>query len=224
MGPRFRFVGRLGVADAVTVTNAALGFVAVVVAPRAPVTAARLVLLAAIADALDGILARRYGGTEAGPYLDSLADVASFVVAPAVLVATRGLAAWDGLAAEAVAVAVPALFVAMGVVRLGLYTAYDSEADETRGVQTTLAATVLAASVLADLVTPPALVALTLVLAVLMVCRVTYPDLHPQDASVMGLVQAAAIVARGWIGRGFAYALLFLALAYLLFAPRWYWS
>jgi CDP-diacylglycerol--serine O-phosphatidyltransferase len=224
MRPRFRFVGLLGAADAITVANAAIGFVAVVLAPRAPVTAARVVLLAAIADALDGIVARRYGGTEAGPYLDSLADVASFVVAPAVLVTSRGLAAWEGPVATGVAVVCPALFVAAGVARLGLYTAYDSASDETRGVQTTLAATVLAASVLAGIVTPPALVGLTGVLAVLMVCRVPYPDLHPQDASVMGLVQAAAILARGWIGRGFAYALLFLALAYLLFAPRWYWS
>jgi CDP-diacylglycerol--serine O-phosphatidyltransferase len=40
----------------------------------------------------------------------------------------------------------------------------------------------------------------------------------------MGLVQVAAVVARGWVGRGFAYALLFLALAYLFLSPRWYWG
>jgi len=60
-------------------------------------------------------------------------------------------------------------------------------------------------------------------LTVLMVVRIPYPDLHPQDAGVMGLVQAAAVVGRGWVGRGFAWALLFLAGAYLLFAPRGYW-
>jgi CDP-diacylglycerol--serine O-phosphatidyltransferase len=218
----FRFVGRLGVADGVTVGNAALGFAAVAVAGQ-PTLAARLVLLAAVLDAVDGILARRYGGTEAGPYLDSLADVASFCVAPAALVVTVARDAFAG-PVGLVAVAVGALFVASGVTRLGLYTAYDSDATETEGVQTTLAATVLAAAVLAGFVGALALVVLAAALGVAMLTRVTYPDLHPQDASVMGLVQTAAIVSRGWVGRGCAYALLFLAVAYLLFAPRWYWS
>ena len=211
-----RFVGRLGVADAVTVGNAALGFVAVALAGR-PELAARLILLAAVLDAVDGILARRYGGSDAGPYLDSLADVASFCVAPAALVvAVAG--------PTPVAVVVGAAFVAGGVTRLGLYTAYDSDATETEGVQTTLAATVLAAAVLAGFVTPLVLVVLAGVLAVAMLARVTYPDLHPQDASVMGVVQTAAILTRGWVGRGSAYALLFLAVAYIVFAPRLYWS
>lgn len=211
-----RFVGRLGVADAVTVGNAALGFAAVALADR-PELAARLILLAAVLDAVDGILARRYGGSDAGPYLDSLADVASFCVAPAALVV--------GVAGPTpAAVVVGAAFVAGGVTRLGLYTAYDSDATETEGVQTTLAATVLAAAVLAGFVTPLVLVVLTGVLAVAMLARVTYPDLHPQDASVMGVVQTAAILARGWVGRGSAYALLFLAVAYIVFAPRLYWS
>ncbi|MFB6147088.1 MAG: protein sorting system archaetidylserine synthase [Halobacteriaceae archaeon] len=224
MWSRFRFVGRLGPADVITVANATLGFVAAVLAADVPGLAARLVLAAAIADALDGIVARRYGGTAAGPYLDALADVASFGVAPALLVSHRATAAWSDPVLVALGVALPALYVAMAVVRLGLYTAYDADADETKGVQTTLAATVLAAGVLAGLVTTPALVALSGVLAVLMVTRITYPDLHPQDASVMGLVQAAAVVAGGWIGRGFAYALLFLALAYLTLAPSHYWD
>ena len=52
-----RFVGRLGVADAVTATNAALGFLATAAAVVDPGLAARLVLLAAIADGLDGVVA-----------------------------------------------------------------------------------------------------------------------------------------------------------------------
>jgi len=181
------------------------------------------VLLAAVLDAVDGILARRYGGTDAGPYLDSLADVASFCVAPASLVVAVARPAFAP-PVTAVAVGVAALFVASGVTRLGLYTAYDSDKSETQGVQTTLAATVLAAGVLAGFVTPAVLVAAAAVLAVAMLGRVTYPDLHPQDAGVMGLVQTAALLGRGWVGRGCAYALLFLAVAYLLLAPRWYWS
>jgi len=222
-----RFVGRLGLADAVTVGNAMLGFLAAFVATRDAGLAARIVLLAAVMDGLDGVVARKRGGTLAGPYLDSLADVASFGVAPALLVASRAADAWawgaDPLA-YGLALLVPAVYVAMAVTRLGLYTAYDSDASETKGVPSTLAATVLSAGVLAGFVGPTLLVALSGLLAGLMVTQITYPDLHPQDALVMGVVQVLAILLRGRPGEAFAFALLFLALAYLFLGPRFYWT
>jgi len=221
-----RFVGRLGAADAVTVANAALGFLATAAALVDVTLAARLILLGAITDALDGIVARRRGSTPAGVYLDSLADVASFGVAPAVLVVAvvvEMLMPNGEPAALAVGVCLPALFVAMAVTRLGMYTAYDRDSEETEGVQTTLAATILAAAVLAGFTDVWQLVGLVGVLAVLMVSTITYPDLHAQDALIMGVVQALAIVSPGYYGRVFAFGLLFLALAYLVFAPRFYW-
>lgn len=219
-----RFVGKMGLADAVTVSNAALGFLAAVAASVDVTLAARLILLAAIADALDGVIARRRGGTAVGEYLDALADVASFGVAPAFLVATVVLETrWAGDAGLAVGLAGAAAFVAMAVVRLGLYTAYDSDVAETKGVQTTLAATILAAGVLAGFAQPPVLVPLVYLLAALMVTTVVYPDLHAQDALVMGVVQGLAIVCAGELGEVFAFGLLFLALAYLFLGPMFYW-
>ncbi|MDS0298465.1 protein sorting system archaetidylserine synthase [Halogeometricum sp. S1BR25-6] len=227
-----RFVGKMGLADAVTVGNAALGFLAAVAATASVALAARLILLAAIADALDGVIARRRGGTAVGQYLDSLADVASFGVAPALLVAVAVRQTWaaDRLRL-AVALAGTALFVAAAVTRLGLYTAYDGDHAQTEGVQTTLAATILSAGVLAGFADPVVLVPLVYLLAVLMVTTVTYPDLHAQDALIMGVVQALAILLSGPYGRrlvgdlgqGFAFGLLFLALSYLFFGPMFYW-
>ncbi|ATW89842.1 CDP-diacylglycerol--serine O-phosphatidyltransferase [Halohasta litchfieldiae] len=229
-----RFVGRLGLADAVTVSNAALGFLAAALALVNVDLAARLILLAAMTDALDGVVARYRGGTPVGPYLDSLADVASFGVAPAIVVAAVVIEEWmptadptalgvDPLVFGAGFV-IPAVFVAMAVTRLGMYTAYDVDSKETEGVQTTLAATILASAVLAGYTSPEILVPLVGVLALLMVSTVTYPDLHAQDALVMGVVQTAAILLSGTSGRVFAFALLFLALAYLTLAPRFYWQ
>jgi len=232
-----RFVGRLGLADAVTVANAAIGFLAVIAATVDVTLAARLILVAAIADGLDGVVARHRGSTPAGTYLDSLADVASFAVAPATLVAMVVLDA-HSFAADPLFVGVglgaTALFVSMAVARLGMYTAYDSDSRETIGVPTTLAATVLAAAVLAGYTASVPLVAATAVFAVLMGTTITYPDLHAQDAMVMGIVQAAVIVTPivhrvtsvfpSWIGEGFAFALLFLASGYLLLGPRFYWG
>lgn len=221
-----RFVGRLGLADAVTVTNAAVGFAAAALATIDVGLAARLVLFGAIADGLDGVVARKRGSTAVGSYLDSLADVASFGVAPAMVVTVLGLEAADygsDVSLAAVAVVVPALYVAMAVTRLGMYTAYDTDDDETEGVPTTLAATFLAAAVLAGYTYPLLLIAITAIFTGLMVSTITYPDLHPQDALVMGLVQAATVLTPGFWGRVFAFALLFLASSYLLLGPRFYW-
>ncbi|NEU56770.1 protein sorting system archaetidylserine synthase [Halorussus sp. MSC15.2] len=221
-----RFVGRLGVADAVTVANAALGFLAAVVATIDPGLSARLVLLAAVADGLDGVVARKWGSTPAGEYLDSLADVASFGVAPAALVFAIARQRWGLADPSAMAVAafcVPALFVAMAVVRLGLYTAYDVGNGHTEGVPSTLAATILATAVLAGVEDAAVLLAAAAAFAYLMVTQVTYPDLFARDALAMGGVQALAILAPTAFGRAFPRLLLAAALAYLLLGPRFYW-
>jgi CDP-diacylglycerol--serine O-phosphatidyltransferase len=231
---RSRFLHRLGLADAVTIGNAALGFLATVAATVDIDLAARLVLLGAIADGLDGVVARRYGGTEAGPYLDSLADVATFGVAPAVVVAGTALEVWgspgallaDGSTQGLLALAgvlVPALYVAAAVARLGLYTAYESGNDVTVGVPTTLAATLFSATVLTGSHGALFLLVLATVLTPLMVSDVVYPDLYARDALIMGVVQSGAILLPGRYGRGFAFGLLYVALAYLFLGPRFYW-
>ncbi|GGL61044.1 protein sorting system archaetidylserine synthase [Halocalculus aciditolerans] len=218
-----RFAGRLGAADAVTAGNAALGFCAVAAAAVSPRLAARLVLLAAILDAVDGLLARRYGGTDVGPYLDSLADVASFGVAPAAVVVAVARSAWGSASlAFALAVIAGAVFVGMAVVRLALYTAHDVENAHTEGVPSTLAGTIIAVGVLAGFTSPVGLVALTVALAALMVTTRRYPDLRPRHALVMGAVQAVVVLFPRLLDGLFPRVLLAFAVAYLVFGPRVY--
>ncbi len=223
-----RFVGRLGPADAVTVFNAVVGFVAVIVAPVNARVAARLVLLSAIADGLDGVVARWAGGSAAGEYLDSLADVASFAVAPAAVVVAAVRTEWafslvDPTAETVLAVGLPALFVAMAVTRLGMYTAYDTAVASTEGAPSTLAATILASAVLAGIAQPQVLLAGTAVFVYLMVSTVGYPDLLARDALLMGVVHSLAVLFPEFLGRTFPYALLTLGIAYLALSPWFYW-
>lgn len=225
---RPRFVGRLGLADVVTVANAALGFMAAAAVLVDPALAARLILLAAIADGLDGVVARLYGSTRVGEYVDSLADVASFSVAPAIFVFFVVHDGW-GLGfssltlAGIAAFAVPALYVGAGVVRLAMYTAYDLDGRTTRGVQTTLAATILATVYLAGVTDPAFLLGATALFTYLMVTAIEYPELTERDALGMGVLQFAAVLAPMALNRLFPRALLVGALAYLLLAPRFYW-
>ena len=221
-----RFLGRLGVADAVTATNAAIGFAAVATAAVDPELAARLILLAAIADGLDGVAARRLGGTDVGPLLDSLADVASFGVAPAALVyavATDGGATGIANPLAVAALVASALYVAMAVVRLAIYTLEDSDRAETVGVQTTLSATLLSVAYLAGIEAPTALVALVAACSYLMVAPVSYPDLYARDAVILGGLQALAVGFPAAFNRVLPRSLLVFAVGYLLFAPVAYW-
>jgi len=233
MNEGLRVRERLGVADVITLANAVVGFAAGVVALSDPRLAARLLLLAAIADALDGIAARTFGGTEVGPLLDSVTDVVSFGATPALVVVGVAGAEWGwptaGLTAappaEAVAaVGVGAVFVVFSVLRTALYSRFVGEGENRPGIQNTLGATILAAAYLAGLTWVPGLLAVTAVLAVAMVAPVPYPKLLARDAGILGVVQAAAIVAPLAFGRVLPRFLLVAALGYMFLAPRFYWG
>jgi len=219
---------RLGFADVMTLLNATLGVVAMTVAvTEGPELVARLILLAAVADGLDGIIARQRGGTPVGPYLDSMADIVSFGTAPAVFLFVAARAEW-ALAEKPVLYALAAgggaLFVVFSLVRTALYTVYVGEGENRPGIQNTLAASILAAAYLAGLTSVPAMLAAGAVLSVLMVAPVPYPKLAARDALGMGVVQMGAIVLPTALERLFPRLLLVAALAYLTLAPRFYWE
>lgn len=222
-----RLLRRLGLADAVSLVNVVVGFVAGVVALTDPALGARLLLLAAIADGLDGVVARTFGGSPLGEHLDSIADVASFGVTPALFLYGVFRAEWGGLlAAEpwqaAVALAVPSLFLVLSVVRTALYTVLEIRNERRRaGVPNTLVATLLAAGFLAGVTNLAILSVATVGLSVLMIADVPYPDLPARLALAMGVVQAGAVLAPTVAMRAFPRALLVAALAFLLVAP-WY--
>ncbi len=209
--------------------NAVVGFVAGVVAFTDPRLAARLVLLAAIVDALDGIVARQAGNTEVGPLLDSITDIVSFGTTPGLVLfgvvrSEYGVLADLSPAMLVVALLVPAGFAAFSILRTAFYEVYVSEGEDRPGIPNALAAVILSAAYLADVVPVPVLVAATLVLSVLMVAPVRYPKLAVRDAVALGSVQALAILAPARFGGLFPLVLLVAALAYLTLGPRYYWG
>lgn len=110
-------------ADVFSLGNALLGLLAILAAaaPGGHVrTAFTLILLAVLFDGMDGHLSRRgHGAGRLGATLDSLADLISFVAAPAVLV-------WFTLGQDVVAATGPSFTLRLGVALLafavlGLY-------------------------------------------------------------------------------------------------------
>ncbi|TWT66791.1 CDP-diacylglycerol--glycerol-3-phosphate 3-phosphatidyltransferase [Posidoniimonas polymericola] len=166
-----------------TLGNLLSGFLAIVVLSGAGVenpalTAAGLILLAALLDGFDGLAARRLGvASEFGGRLDSLADVVSFGAAPALLVCElsrpAGRLAWGAAA----------WLLSATALRLARYDASGDPPGRFEGLPCPAAGATIAAAVIALAGTkggsqPYLLPALALGLGVLMVSQIAYPRLR----------------------------------------------
>ena len=84
----------LSFADFISITNAVFGVLAIIVLIISLIDSLEvrihlslsLILIALLADGLDGIVARKFGKSRIGDYLESMADMTSMVVAPAVFI------------------------------------------------------------------------------------------------------------------------------------------
>ena len=163
-----------------------------------------LIVYASVFDMLDGRVARMTGrGSEFGIQLDSLADVVSFGVAPAVLVYSWGL---QQLGATGLVVAF--FFVLCGIMRLARFnTLADGEAKAlSQGLTITSGGCMIAATVMAhaaigkETVAHPLNVGLMVVgLGMLMISKVPY-RLFAKIRRSKGLVAfCAALLAAGII-------------------------
>lgn len=126
---RARFSIRRGVyllPSLFTLANLLFGFYAMVLALRGDFVHACLAVVAAyVADGLDGRIARLTGTTsEFGVEFDSLADLVSFCVAPAMILHLRWLSDIPRIGWVCAFV-----FVACGAIRLARFNAYDTTTD-----------------------------------------------------------------------------------------------
>ena len=192
--------------------------------------AAGAILVAAVLDLLDGTVARMTGtASELGVQLDSLADVVSFGVAPAMLAHVWAFKPVSGRLDLIVAVLPGALFVAAGAFRLARFNVQTAFLDKRYfvGLPIPAAAGAIASFVLfmrtndrltlfdrqiASREVTTLIVALgTVALAILMVSRVRYQSLKGLD-----LNRAWPPSTLKWIT-----LLLMLLLAALWKQPRW---
>ena len=189
-----------------TVGNIFCGYVSIVRSTERDFEAAALlILVAALLDALDGRVARATGtSSEFGVQLDSIADVVSFGVAPAVL-----MFSWSFSTFGRVGWTVSFLFMICGAIRLARFNLQRSLHDRRFfvGMPIPAAAGILAASVYAhpeppDRATEPHLGVPLLVLVVLvsflMVSRVRYRsfkdlDLRARRSPIYLLIPAAGL-------------------------------
>lgn len=113
----------LSVADVVSLTNAILGFLAILMIFLNEIRLSfSFILLALLADGLDGIIARKTRKGELGEYLEAMADMISLGIAPAFFVYhTYHSVVSDHLYYHILLVVVLIIFLSLGIIRLASF-------------------------------------------------------------------------------------------------------
>ncbi|MDD6286048.1 MAG: archaetidylserine synthase [Methanosphaera sp.] len=175
------------------------------------VVAAQLLLLAVIFDSIDGPLARRFNRTQLdsvfGENIDSLADVISFGVAPAVILYATAPTYW---------IIIPCAIVLLcGLLRLTRYnTMLIDQRGPTRtfvGLPIPVTSFTLAALLLSSVYDVYVLSILMIIISILMISQLPYPKVS--DKRVIGIVAVFMIICLiPGINRYFAYIPSYLLL------------
>jgi len=133
--------------------------------------AAAMILLSMVMDALDGKIARKLeASSDFGKELDSLADVVSFGVAPAILVYAQILVSYQWLGLLAVI-----WFAVAGALRLARFNVQNISGYFV-GVPITAAGSFLALlNLIANRISPIAFLLITVLLAFLMISKIKVP-------------------------------------------------
>lgn len=159
-----------------TLGNLMLGMVAIMLALDEKYSlAAIMVIVAMLLDGLDGRVARALNcQSEFGKELDSLSDIVSFGVAPALIMYTIS---FQGVTNTTLAIIVTAVFPMCGAVRLARFNVHKGIPGFFIGLPIPAAGGVLATlSLFHKEITAPYFIIATLLLSYLMVSSVRYPN------------------------------------------------
>lgn len=177
--------GQLRLPDLFTLLNSTLGLASVLAALHGEIKLSVIfILLATVADGLDGFVARRSSGGLLGTNLDSLADLVSFGVAPAVLVAAVIGHIWP-------VYALGGIYLICGTLRLARFNMSPKNDSFFEGLPIPAAGVIVSASTLfgREMLT----LVLMLLLSVLMVSSFAYPKVRDlRISSVLAVIFLAS--------------------------------
>jgi archaetidylserine synthase len=174
-------------ADFFSLLNGLFGFGAISAASLGKMEfSVLLVIFSVVADGFDGFLARRTKASELGAGLDSLADLISFGVAPAVL-------AMKTFDMSAPILAAGMIYLTCGILRLARFNISANNDRFFEGIPITASGLTVAASMLSK--NPQLTLVLMLILSAMMVSSIPYPKIRDiKTLIVFGLVLLVAAI------------------------------
>jgi CDP-diacylglycerol--serine O-phosphatidyltransferase len=157
-----------------------------------------LIAIGLVCDALDGIVARRFGGSRLGADLDTLSDTITFVVTPAFMVFAKYGAGPQGHVYSALLAA--GLVLIMGMLRLARFNSNPTESGTTtfQGLPTPWCAITIALLIMVGVAYQLAL-PIVVVLAFLMMSNVAYPKSRGKATALALVMVLVALVTIGVI-------------------------
>lgn len=177
--------------DIVTLLNALCGFGAIITVQNGTLhLSCILVLLAAIADGLDGNLARYIGGSEIGGSLDSLADVISFGVAPAIII-------FSYMGNGYIILISICFYLICGILRLARFNVSKPDNAFFKGLPITASGIIVSAIILVDngYLSPIYMGAGCIILGILMVSSIRYMKIRGKKKTMpLTLIFAISII------------------------------
>jgi len=178
--------------DVLSILNASSGYFSILMSIHGAFSAASiLMLLAVIFDSLDGWVARRTGRVDIhgfGKNMDSLSDVISFGVAPAILIY---LTSADF---RYINILVGLLIVICGILRLSRFNVLTGGGKNFTGLPIPVAAVVVSSFYLTGFYSETVVGVMMLAVSILMVSSIEYPRVGGKMASAAFILIIAAIV------------------------------
>lgn len=180
------------IADIASIANAVCGLLAIfLVLNGNNIASAELLLLAVVFDCIDGTLARKFNTHSYGAFgetIDSLADMISFGVAPAVILYTISYSYW---------IIIPSIIIVVcGLLRLTRYnTLIEYQTGPTKtflGLPIPVTSTLLAALILAKITNIYIMIILLMIISILMVSEVKYPKI--KDKKIVSIASIIIIL------------------------------
>lgn len=213
-------------ADIISLLNASFGFLAVMVLCLDEVSSVdfrlhvsfSLILLALLADGLDGIIARKRGKGALGEYLEAMADMISMGIAPAVFIYTR----YQDVIGEnwgfiVTFIIVLLFFLLLGVMRLASFHVMKQQ-EVFIGLPAS-AATIIVLTVSYLKIEVLYVIISLFVVAVLMVSHVSFPKLKAKLNAIAAVIIFLTMIYGNQYNGTFLYFLLTAILIYVIGGP-----
>ncbi len=186
-----RITSFIGIPDIISMLNASSGYLSIILSINGFFDAACILMLTAmIFDSMDGWFARRSGrtGTGFGKNIDSLSDIVSFGVAPAIFIYSAGASF------RYVNISVGLLIVLCGILRLSRFNVLTGGVKNFTGLPIPVAALMLSSFYLTGFYSETAAAILMLAVSILMVSSVEYPKVSGKSALMVLLLIMVAII------------------------------
>lgn len=189
-----RITSFIGIPDIISMLNASSGYLSIILSINGFFDAACILMLTAmIFDSMDGWFARRSGrtGTGFGKNIDSLSDIVSFGVAPAIFIYSAG-ASFKYI--NYINISVGLLIVLCGILRLSRFNVLTGGVKNFTGLPIPVAALMLSSFYLTGFYSETAAAILMLAVSILMVSSVEYPKVSGKSALMVLLLIMVAII------------------------------